>query len=305
MNTLRSRLRGIYYALTSEAVPLHRGESVYPFFVVGSGRCGTTLLRRILQASREIHIPPENWILGKVIRRFHQHNWLLSWEQTVETVVAAHEYRTHWFDAAASQVMREAQNWKREQRSLQRLLDRLYCFHGENEGAVFDRWGDKTPMNINHMEAILKVFPQAQFVHMLRDGVDVIHSWLEHGLYKEDIKNAAHRWKQAVAISQGFGNKHPDRIIEVRYEELCQNPEKVVRDLCNFLSIQYEDDLLSRSDHHDEMRKAQSVEHFQNAFKSITTDSIGKGRKALTGEQKRKVAPIIKAKVIRLGYDPL
>ena len=153
------------------------------------------------------------------------------------------------------------------------------------------------------MKSIMGVFPEAQFVHMLRDGVEVTHSWSQHGLHKREVEKAAYRWKKAIQTVDHFGSYHSDQLIEIRYEELCRNPEGVVRHLCNFLSVQYEGSLLSRSDHHDEMKKAQSVEHFQNAFNSITTNSIGKGRRVLTDAQKREIAPVIDDELLRLNYD--
>jgi hypothetical protein len=47
------------------------------------------------------------------------------------------------------------------------------------------------------------------------------------------------------------------------------------------------------------------VSHFQNAFESISTDSIGKGRERLTDEQKRTVSRIIGEDLVRLGYEPI
>ena len=44
--------------------------------------------------------------------------------------------------------------------------------------------------------------------------------------------------------------------------------------------------MLTRSDHYSEMKTAQSLSHYENVFESITTDSIGKGRKNLNSEQK-------------------
>ena len=51
--------RALRYMRWPEAPPLHRDEQFEPFFVVGSGRCGTTLLRRLLMESSEAHILPK------------------------------------------------------------------------------------------------------------------------------------------------------------------------------------------------------------------------------------------------------
>jgi hypothetical protein len=51
---------GVYAAKFSQLLKSARSieESIEPFFVAGSGRCGTTLLRRLLWVNLEIHIPP-------------------------------------------------------------------------------------------------------------------------------------------------------------------------------------------------------------------------------------------------------
>ena len=48
-----------------------RGQERYrPFFIIGAARSGNTLLRRVLYAHPEIHIPPETFVLRAAIRKF-------------------------------------------------------------------------------------------------------------------------------------------------------------------------------------------------------------------------------------------
>lgn len=303
MSTLKSRLRGVFRALIGTTIPLHRNENSRPFFIVGSGRCGTTLLRRILQASDEIHIPPENWSLGYAIHHFERNSWQLYWEQLVDIVASAHEHRTHqWFDTPPTEFIKSAGEWPDEERSLYRLIDGLYRYHGETVGATFERWGDKTPMNVKLMEVILRVFPDASFVHLLRDGVDVAYSWSRRPDY-DDVIQPSQRWKQSVAAARSFAERHPDRFLEIRYEDLCHHPEETVRQVCRFIDLSYEANLVYASDHYDELGKAQTISHFQNAFESISTDSIGKGRRRLTKEKKQAISGLIGDDLTRFGYD--
>jgi hypothetical protein len=304
---MRPRVRGIYYALTRESIPLHRGEQSQPFFIVGSGRCGTTLLRRILQASPEVHIPPENWGLGHVIRSFRQNSWHLDWDQLVEVAVAAHQHKTHgWFEGkeAPDDLLNEVIQWPKTERSLYHLIDRLYRYHGESVEAEFGRWGDKTPLNINHMEKILKVFTDGRFVHLVRDGVDVSHSWFKSRPDYSDVLQPAQRWKNAVRSAHKFSERHTQRLIEVRYERLCEKPKEVTRQVCEFLNLSYKSDLVERTDHFDELGKDRFVGHFENAFEKITTDSVGKGRRKLSTRKKEKIAPLINNTLVQLGYPP-
>jgi len=63
--------------------------------------------------------------------------------------------------------------------------------------------------------------------------------------------------------------------------------------------------MLARSDHYDEMETARSVGHYENAFRSITTDRIGKGRENLNTEQKEQIRPMLNDELVRFGYAPI
>lgn len=305
---IRPGIRGIYYTLTNQGIPVHRQEESQPFFIVGSGRCGTTLLRRILQASPEVHIPPENWGLGYVIYHFRKNKSYLRWDQLVEIVIAAHQHRTAgWFETVndPEDLFENVLSLSKSERSLYRLIDHLYRYHGSSVGAEFRRWGDKTPVNVNHMEAILKSFPDARFINLVRDGVDVVHSWSQHEKYNGNVVRPAIRWKEAVVEAHAFAEQYPEKSLEVRYERLVQEPEKTVARICQFVDLAYESEMLSRTDHYEEMGRAQEVSYFQNVFGSITSENIGKGRRSLGTGQKEKISPLIDDVLSRFGYEPI
>ncbi len=49
-------------------------------------------------------------------------------------------------------------------------------------------------------------------------------------------------------MAQTFGSIHPAQYIEVRYENLVENPEELTRDICNFLEIAYFDEMIQDSE---------------------------------------------------------
>jgi hypothetical protein len=273
---------------------------------VGSGRCGTTLLRRLLQASPTVHIPPENWSFGGGIAAFRQYRWVLSWKPVVDLFLGRHAMENHrWFDEPPSELRGRLLKLPEDQRSFARLLDEIYRYHGECRGAAFERWGDKTPLNVGCMDDIVDVFPRARFIHLLRDGVDVVHSLSGMEQYAGEMVAPAHRWKRAATAARQFSVHRPSRLLEVRYERLCREPEEVLRRVCQFVDLSYEADMLSRTSHYDEMEEAQSVSHYEKAFEAISTDSIGKGRRNLNAAQKKEVAPLLNDTLIRKGYEPV
>jgi len=55
-------------------------------FIIGSGRSGNTLLRRILTGSEELYIPPETYVLGDTIRNFPEYS-RLEWPSTCQLIL--------------------------------------------------------------------------------------------------------------------------------------------------------------------------------------------------------------------------
>jgi len=302
----KARLRGVYHALFSRGVPLHRDEGCTPFFIVGSGRCGTTLLRRILLASPEVYIPPENWSLGGMISDFRYYRWLMPWKALVFLSMGRHITGSQrWFDSPPTGLRKQLLSLPESQRSLARMIDETYRYHGREQNATFESWGDKTPMNVNHMEAILAVFPEAKFIHLIRDGADVVHSWSKLGRYEDDLRGAVERWEEAIEKAGEFKSSKPERLLEIKYEELVKRPRKVTRKVCMHTGIPYEEGMERRTDHVDEMEAAKSQRHYKNVFDSITEENISKGRRALTEDQREILRPQMNEKLIDLGYAPL
>jgi len=79
---LKKALKNILFKLKLSkpfgGYPLHKDEKISPFFIIGSGRCGTTLMRRILITHPDICIPPETFVLSQWIslyQRYNNTNW--------------------------------------------------------------------------------------------------------------------------------------------------------------------------------------------------------------------------------------
>src|SRR5215204_558893 len=87
-NRARRKIKNTFRKRT----PIHRGEGFSPFFIVGSGRCGTTLLRRILEADPTVHIPPENWVFQTMVRAYRKGSRALLWNDLVNLVLSTFEY---------------------------------------------------------------------------------------------------------------------------------------------------------------------------------------------------------------------
>lgn len=290
-------------------LPLHRNEPIDPFFIVGSGRCGTTLLRRVLQTSPEVHIPPENWTLLVIIPSFRKYRWGMRWEDFAHLMTSrllhqGAKREPRWFDfPQADALLEKLKGVAPEERSLAHAIDLMYRYHGQVLEDEFERWGDKTPLNVTRMRELLSTFPNARFVHLIRDPFDVVASWLKLGRYSEPGQPAL-QWKSRVERACAFARDHPSRCLEVHYERFVQKPEATVGKVCDFLGINFSHQLLSERDQKDQMRGIASTFYHKNVFDAISAEHIGKGRRRLGADQKRIVQETIgEEQIRRFGYD--
>lgn len=131
------------------------------------------------------------------------------------------------------------------------VVEAIYAQYCESKGK--SRWGDKSDY-LTRIDVINKLFPNAQFVHCVRDGRDVANSVMRLPWGPSDIVRAAEWWSMSVRLGRSMGRMLPEgRYTEVRYEDLVQAPGRVLRDLCSFLEEEYSDQML---EFHTEAAKA-------------------------------------------------
>nr|MDJ0840996.1 sulfotransferase [Acidobacteriota bacterium] len=217
--------------------PLHLNEDLRPFFIIGSGRSGTTLLRRILTSRPDCHIPPETYVLPVVIREYRTHA-RANWQTLVRLVSARFEYHPEFakMKACLQIIVPDLVDIPKEQRSLAFIIDRIYLSLAEQAGSPCRIWGDKTPNNTYHLDRIRLLFPKARFIHMIRDACDVAVSMVTMGRY-ETLAESAERWRTTVKLSLDFMRRYPDQVIQVRYEDLVSKPTDETRRICEFLGL--------------------------------------------------------------------
>jgi hypothetical protein len=285
--------------------PLQKSEEIRPFFIIGSGRSGNTLLRRILYAHPSLHIPPETYVLGRTIRLFQRY-CRLPWRDLVFLILAQFQFHEQFFtfNMELGTLALKLLDIPQKDRSLAKILNAFYCHHAAEQDAVWERWGDKTPLNVFHLDPIFMVFPQAQFIHLIRDGCDVVASYLRHNLY-QDEKTAAERWLSAIDAATQVGNRHPDIYLELRYESFVSQPAESVKTICNFLGIEYLPEMLMLGDHIRELGDVSYLEHHYQVGQPISSDHVGNGRQYLTKSQKQTICHIMNPTLTQLGYEPL
>jgi len=273
-----------------------------PFFIIGSGRSGTTLLRRILQSHPLIDIPPESHgAIPIAVKKFYRYRGA-DWQDIVSIVLGQFlsiERFSFWHVDLSSAFV-ELTRIEPEKRSLAIIIDTIFQYHLKQHKPQARIWGDKTPVNTIRLKWIHRLFPEAKYIHMLRDGRDVANSFYKARLFP-DLETAALRWNLSVKTVEKFKQKIPShKMLTVRYENLVQNPQENVEKVCRFLSIEFIPEMLNEEpinglgDSH--------VTHHQKVLTPISTDSIGRWKTELSPEQQKIITRIMKKWLIKLGY---
>ena len=296
---IRRALR--YLPVLLRGRPWHGPECYRPFFFIGSGRCGSTLLRAILQAHPDVHIPPENALVFALrsYRRFSR----LPWSVLLRIVLTEFEFHPQWdmFQLPLAPLFRELAPWPRERRNLAAVLDALYRAHAKAYKPSAIRWGDKTPAaNTFLLPTLEAVFPDLRAIHLVRDGRDVVASFTK--LAPHSFSAWARHWVQSVQAARSFGARHPAQCLEIRYEDLVSAPERTLRSVTAFLDLGFDERMLRHSDSDQWLGDVDRVFYLKEARQPIHDASVGRWRKDLSGKQIAELDRVLGPTLAALGY---
>ncbi|MFC3984188.1 MULTISPECIES: sulfotransferase family protein [Streptosporangium] len=209
-------------------------QSDRPIFVVGCPRSGTTLLQLMLHSHPRIAIPPETRFMVAAYQRrlrFGDLNDPARRRELADWVVGRRQSRFHELKLDGEEVTRQIVEGPPTLGSALGIVLRFYATqHGK------PRWGDKRPSYFQNIDVLLRLFPDAQFVHLIRDGRDCVASLKEMPWYNGSVYSAVSAWAEAVDFARHGAPKLPEGSYhELRYEDLTAAPEAQLRRLCDFL----------------------------------------------------------------------
>lgn len=197
-----------------------------PFFILGCVRSGTTLLRDLLRNNPRFACAEETHFFrwGDPFATPKFIGLLRS-----NPVLQAHR-RLDGISEAEFEQMLLATTSRSE------LQHRYMTEFVRRNKPTAQRWFDKTPQNVYGALLIATTMPFAKFVHIVRDPVNVAASLrLGRVMQVERIVGAVNYWNEAVNIISGLKIAYPDRVHELRYEDLMQSPEHQLQELLAFL----------------------------------------------------------------------
>jgi hypothetical protein len=240
-------------------------QSFFPF-IVGHARSGTTLLRAVMDSHSQLAIPWESYFVASLFPKYSD--------------VDAKSFRPARFlnDLFATPF----KLWGISRAEIRSALDegpidgyaelirRIFSCFAQCRGK--NRYGDKTPRYTADIGLISSLFQEAKFIHVIRDGRDVATSLQQVAWGVNNIHDAAQSWARHVGEAIAAGRRlGPERYMEVRYERLVEAPERTIKDVCRFVGLGFEEEMLNYFERAAEIIAPDPFPEFhRNLFSPIT-----------------------------------
>jgi hypothetical protein len=264
--------------------------------VLGVRRSGTTLLRVMLDRSPALAVPDESYFVPQLARRHRT---------PVDPAAFVDDLRrlptlVEWGLAPAAVAAR-----LRDGMTSGEAIGEVFAAYAAERGKP--RWGDKTPLYMQHLDVLERLFPDARYVHLIRDGRDAALSFLSvpQGLMTEgwghprDAQGFACQWATEIHSARSLGTRvGPGRYLELRYESLVAAPERELRAVCTFADLEFDVGMLDYVGRTDSARKAH-----QQRLNEPPREGVRDWRTEMAPEDVRAFEGVAGGMLAALGYD--
>ncbi len=282
-------------------------QNIPVFFVVGRPRSGTTLLRTLFDAHPNITFPPECQFIINLYPRYGKIN---NWSEK-EILDFYNDLIKEWlFDT-----------WKIDSR---KLKDQLLKFTGSHSygtickvvyleyNSLFEKGniefiGDKNPGYAIYTKQLLKIFPEAKFIHIIRDYRDNFVSIKNVDFELPVPSLVVQKWKYFFKKFRKDSHQMPNRYMVINYENIAREPEKSLKELCDFVGINFDKSVFNFHEKKDEILKQYPEGYIKTYHTSlmnkVNTSKIGVWKKKLSDKQVKLMDHTVGKIAEEAGYE--
>ena len=259
-----------------------------PIFLISLPRSGSTLLQKMLTVHSEVHSVSEPWLLLP-LAYMHVSKGMFT------------EYDHEWAIKAFDDFINSLPNCRHDfNESTREYVISLY--KKSLKGKKSRYFLDKTPRYYLIVPFLTEVFPEAKFIFLFRNPLDVISSILTTWLHNQLrlYRHYADLFHGPFALVEGY-LQNQDRALAVHYEKLVASPETEIKRICNYLELSYDRSLIT------DYRDVKFLGRYGDpvgidSHRGVSVDSIAKWKRVLNTEYRKRFT---KRYVQRLGNPVL
>lgn len=199
-------------------------------FVGGSPRSGTTLVQNILDSHPHILGGPEFLHLPEIIQL----------RRTLHDSISR-----KWIDIICSKAVVDG--------LLREMIEKLFLPMADDNG--FEYYSEKSPMNILSFTELIELFPDAHFIHVVRDPRSIVSSMkkvkaraVDKGLsipsFTRNLSASIDYVGRCYDAGFAASGRFPEKVMTIVFEKLLESPEEQSKRICDFLSISWNEAML-------------------------------------------------------------
>jgi hypothetical protein len=186
-------------------------------------------------------------------------------------------------------------------RSIAEVLLELHRIYAQSKSK--DIWGEKTPRFVRHLHLLGSHFPDAKFIHVVRDPRAVANSLIHSDVHYSTPLHGSRRWLIDTSAGLSYERDAPERVIRIYYEELMRDTEKYLKEITSFLGIGFEANMLIGTVGAGEYSSFYDNIH-HNLDRELSTKHIDKWMRQLDEKSIQIIESITHDQMLVLGYKP-
>lgn len=258
-----------------------------PVFIVGLPRSGTTLLQSLLCSTEQFFPIPETHFFSRAAKGLPSVGLT---KESISTIANIMRQK-----AILEFIVDDFAGCEKKQEVFERIVDRFNV-------SDCSRFLEKTPRHIFFFDEIMKLYPSAKFICLLREPRNHAASILNMGENGKTITLLSIAYNRFVRTAHSIAKS--GNVLIINYEELADNSEETVKKLCGFINIPYDESMFAAFG--ETARKIvgthETWKHGVIASKSVEPNDPEKWRQTLSSGEGDLMAFLTRTTATGLGY---
>lgn len=277
-------------------------------FVLGIGRSGTTLLQSMLSMHPNICAPIESKLIVHLYKKFFN---VKKWNNTtidnfLNLLYTESAFKNYW-NIEKDYLKNKINEYSTNELNFKLLVRLIYSSFKYNEYETKQEIKiicDKNPEYIHLTDKIIYAFPEAKFIHIIRDFRDNVYS-SKRLMGNKNCDYLIENWLQGNLLAEKYKVKYPERFYTLKYEDLVSNKVEMMKGVLTFLGIEYNDVIFNYTEKAKDVNKKniKAFKHFHTELlKPVNTNNIGKWKDGLTPAEINYINYRVNKYAQHLGY---
>ena len=212
---------------------------IKPIFIFGAPRSGTTLLASMLSSRDDVIALPEMHYIHNLLR---------------DEILFGNLNEKYIFDTIKKHFMFLDLDIAKNDEEIMSLIGETFKETVLNIVEMYNQkyypknykfWVEHSPHNHSFFSILEYYFPNAMFIHIVRDGRAVYSSTIEQIWGYKDIITGAITWKQNVEECLLLSKIYSEKVFTIKYEDLTSEPEKSIKKICTYLDMDFKKSMLN------------------------------------------------------------